>query len=546
MQRHRVEWFCNISGHPQYEEKHDFLEHMKLSHHTTFNVGQESEVLGMFKRPSRTAYGKCNLCYRLHVKIKSHVARHLEQMALFALPRANEAAGHDSEELDSTAGVNGKLQTKNSLDTSSGQKESRKSRDSSANSRGKWRETEDEQEPYSEGKEIGEDIEQVQVPDAEVTAWDPPSDKALEAVPDGLPDDASISTLLRICQKLCHQVSTEIGPDEYYYLLRTLKSLIVRLEKLQRRCVEAELLGDLWYTDVNVLITPDGVLGRLRNKFNLLSITVGKASGSSRPESLKWLDENAKAEFQPFIGSLIDLGAEIMLIIDDPAALARSTPSSRVKEEHTQPTITGENEATFEHGPSTSAQPIELKPTDLLWICNPNRRLGTLVKPQGSSWSHKAQSDGVDFRFLRGVTFEHLDVPRMELTTLEEEVTSPSASTTTLALDMSAFIYEAVYEPSERARVKLSKRGRENAYRLHCIMDVRDPPQRCHGIYIDSSTAKMSNGERKSFFLIVQRLQTWSNECRRIGVACSAEEGTDHHLNMVTTSRPELGLVRIL
>ena len=547
MQCHRVEWFCNIKGHPQYTEKHDFLEHMKSSHYTTFNIDQESKVLGMFKLPSRTPYGKCNLCSRPDVKIKSHVARHLEQMALFALPRSNEAAGHGSEGLDSTAGVDGKLQAKDSLGESSAPNESGKSRDNPEESGSKLEGPEDGQEPQVDEQGLDEDIEQIEVPDSEFPTWDRSLDQVLQTIEDDLKDDASIRSSLHNCNYLLQMVRTGVELNEYYYLLETLKNLDLALRKLQLRCTEAELDGERWYRDLDILVTPDGTLGRLQNKYRLLFMILVKTRDTESRSSFKWLDENVLSKFQPFLRRLIDLDAEIESIAQDPTVLARSVASSRAKETPTQPKAVEDDEVNLKGrlaDANPSVQPVELMPKDLLWIPDPEGLPLTADKYQGSSWNHKAHRYRVSFPFST-FTFENLDVPMIELTTLQTTPTGSSASITVLALDIAAFIYEAVYDPSDRAEAALAKRGREEAYRLHCVMDMAEAPTRCHAIYVDSSTRRMRNGEKKGFFLIVERLRAWSNECRRVGVACSAEEG-DLHVNMVTTSRPEFGLVRIL
>ena len=210
------------------KEKHEFLEHMKSSHHVTFNISQESQVLDMFKRPSRTPYAKCNLCFRPNVKIKSHVGRHLEQMALFALPRSGEAAEYGSGGLDSTAGVDGKLQAKASTDASTMQKESRKPRDISNDSRSNRGEADHAQELQVEGQDL-EGVDQVDVPDAEVTSWDNSAHQSPDAMLDDLEDDASITTLLRNCHRLLYRARTGEGLNEYYYLMQTLRSLVSRL-----------------------------------------------------------------------------------------------------------------------------------------------------------------------------------------------------------------------------------------------------------------------------------------------------------------------------
>ena len=46
----------------------------------------------MFRQPSKAVSGKCNLCMKDSKRLKSHISYHLEEMALFALPRLDEAA----------------------------------------------------------------------------------------------------------------------------------------------------------------------------------------------------------------------------------------------------------------------------------------------------------------------------------------------------------------------------------------------------------------------------------------------------------------------
>ncbi|KAF8531430.1 hypothetical protein BDD12DRAFT_644677, partial [Trichophaea hybrida] len=86
-QQHRVEWFCNVNEHLPYNEQSDFIAHMEKDHLTAFDRRQLSLLRSMFQRPLRNPEGNCNFCLRSCVNLKSHVARHLEQIALFALPR---------------------------------------------------------------------------------------------------------------------------------------------------------------------------------------------------------------------------------------------------------------------------------------------------------------------------------------------------------------------------------------------------------------------------------------------------------------------------
>ena len=72
--------------------------------HTHHNLRIRDEKLraskDMFMRPAKSVSGLCNLCQKQSERLKSHVARHLQQMALFALPRDNQTEGSGKAELD--------------------------------------------------------------------------------------------------------------------------------------------------------------------------------------------------------------------------------------------------------------------------------------------------------------------------------------------------------------------------------------------------------------------------------------------------------------
>jgi hypothetical protein len=90
--RHRVKWYCNTDHHSQYENRGDFINHMKKDHDVAFDGSRFVTVQDMFRQPSRRDEGTCNLCMQESKKLKSHVSWHLEQMALFVLPMVSEPA----------------------------------------------------------------------------------------------------------------------------------------------------------------------------------------------------------------------------------------------------------------------------------------------------------------------------------------------------------------------------------------------------------------------------------------------------------------------
>lgn len=88
-----MQWFCNTDNHPIYELESSFLSHMKIEHNVDLDNTESDMLKDMFRRPSHSVKGTCNLCMRESKKLKSHIARHLQQLALFALPPVNEPSG---------------------------------------------------------------------------------------------------------------------------------------------------------------------------------------------------------------------------------------------------------------------------------------------------------------------------------------------------------------------------------------------------------------------------------------------------------------------
>jgi hypothetical protein len=84
---HRFAWHCNTRHHQSYDEQEKFLRHMQEAHSTSFTSKQLCELTPVFRSPSTKAAGVCNLCFRHSENLKSHVSRHLQRIALFALPR---------------------------------------------------------------------------------------------------------------------------------------------------------------------------------------------------------------------------------------------------------------------------------------------------------------------------------------------------------------------------------------------------------------------------------------------------------------------------
>ena len=96
---------------------------MQAYHDAFVDSPQRDTFLSMFERPKETAGGACSLCLREAENIKTHLAHHLEQVALFALPRV-----HEMPDMDSGANAKGSKESssmmKSSLDFESQQSRS--------------------------------------------------------------------------------------------------------------------------------------------------------------------------------------------------------------------------------------------------------------------------------------------------------------------------------------------------------------------------------------------------------------------------------------
>lgn len=86
---HRVEWFCNTASHKSFVDIPEFLDHMHTIHSEPLDKVQLLNIHHGFQRPSNAHSGICTLCGKHASRLKSHLARHLEQIALFAIPQTD-------------------------------------------------------------------------------------------------------------------------------------------------------------------------------------------------------------------------------------------------------------------------------------------------------------------------------------------------------------------------------------------------------------------------------------------------------------------------
>jgi hypothetical protein len=100
---HRVEWFCNTDSHPSFVDKKDFLDHIHAVHAEPLDETQLLSLHQGFQRPSDAYAGTCTLCGQYANRLKSHLARHLEQLALFAIPQTDYMAPIEEDDTSSNA-----------------------------------------------------------------------------------------------------------------------------------------------------------------------------------------------------------------------------------------------------------------------------------------------------------------------------------------------------------------------------------------------------------------------------------------------------------
>ena len=94
-QIHRREWCCNVIGHSAFQDKEKFREHIVEHHQELTSSRQLSSVFDCFEGATESTLASCSLCFaegssNLSAKrLEKHLARPMEALALFALPRDN-------------------------------------------------------------------------------------------------------------------------------------------------------------------------------------------------------------------------------------------------------------------------------------------------------------------------------------------------------------------------------------------------------------------------------------------------------------------------
>lgn len=85
--QHYSTFFCGISSHHDYDNVVTFRKHMSTKHSVSVGYDGDMSKMEIFLRRARRLDGNCNLCGQSTAHLKYHMGRHLERIALFALPR---------------------------------------------------------------------------------------------------------------------------------------------------------------------------------------------------------------------------------------------------------------------------------------------------------------------------------------------------------------------------------------------------------------------------------------------------------------------------
>ena len=106
LQVHRREWCCNAIDHRAYEDPTRFLDHMRNVHADTYDQAELPNILSLFERPSSNTTAACPFCFSEDTKrlpmtrFEKHLGRHMEILALFALPRNLDKASGFSADIE--------------------------------------------------------------------------------------------------------------------------------------------------------------------------------------------------------------------------------------------------------------------------------------------------------------------------------------------------------------------------------------------------------------------------------------------------------------
>ena len=102
---HRCSWSCNIEDHGYHSSETDFLGHLRAEHDMDITASQLPIMGESFRKSSKVLAGSCHLCGSKTTNLKKHVARHLERIACFILPKPEVELGSEFDEETSNKAV---------------------------------------------------------------------------------------------------------------------------------------------------------------------------------------------------------------------------------------------------------------------------------------------------------------------------------------------------------------------------------------------------------------------------------------------------------
>lgn len=98
--QHYSAYFCGIQSHPPHDNFVSFRDHMTSIHSTSISHDGDTSKMEIFLRRVPRLDGQCNLCAQPTNHLKHHIGRHLERIALFALPRNHAPDDAEAEQLE--------------------------------------------------------------------------------------------------------------------------------------------------------------------------------------------------------------------------------------------------------------------------------------------------------------------------------------------------------------------------------------------------------------------------------------------------------------
>ena len=96
LQKHRTTWTCNGHCDQSFDATDDLVAHLRSIYSNTFPDAQIPALIEMCARPTDVSVASvCPLCNVSTSQLQKHVAYHLEEISLFALPNASANSGEE-------------------------------------------------------------------------------------------------------------------------------------------------------------------------------------------------------------------------------------------------------------------------------------------------------------------------------------------------------------------------------------------------------------------------------------------------------------------